>query len=206
MKRPLAIFFSLLIVSSLGACNLPKSGTPAGTNPDIVATNVVLTLAAFTQTVPQQTPIPSLSPTTEQPTNTEPVILSTPTTTFTVTITPTSTMTLKPTNTPIPKPGSIDGSISGYPYGALPSLSIVAFGQEPPYNYSYLITSPGDTSYSMSSNYLIPGKFRVVAYDSSNHKGGCPALITVISEQIVTCNISDWSGSYPAKPAGVPSP
>jgi len=206
MKRPLAIFFSLLIVSSLSACNLPKGGTPAGTNSDIVATNVVLTLAALTQTVPQQTPIASPSPTTEQPTNTEPVILSTPTATFTVTITPTITVTLEPTNTPIPKPGSIDGSISGYPYGALPSLSIVAFGQEPPYNYSYLITSPGDTSYLMSSSYLIPGKFQVVAYDSSNHKGGCPALITVISEQTVTCNISNWGGTYPAKPADVPSP
>ena len=56
MKRPLAIFFSLLIVSSLGACNLPKGGIPAGTNSDIVATNVVLTFAALTQTVPQQTP------------------------------------------------------------------------------------------------------------------------------------------------------
>ena len=74
-------------------------------------------------------------------------------------------MTLAPSTTPIPKPGSIAGAISGYPYGSLPGLAIVAFGQDPPYYYSYMITNPGATSYSMSSNYLIPGPFQVVAYD-----------------------------------------
>jgi hypothetical protein len=82
----------------------------------------------------------------------------------------------------------------------------VAFGQEPPYNYSYLITLPGDTAYSMSSKYLLPGKFQVVAYDSSSHSGGCPVIVTVISDQTVTCNITNWGGGYPAKPSGVPSP
>ena len=82
----------------------------------------------------------------------------------------------------------------------------MAFGQEPPYNYSYMITSPGDTSYSMSSQYLVPGKYQVVAYDSSNRAGGCPGIVTVVSEQTATCNITHWGGGYPAKPAGVPGP
>jgi hypothetical protein len=119
------------------------------------------------------------------------------------TITPTITLTPVPTKTPIPKPGSIAGSIS-YPYGSVPNLVIVAFGQEPPYYYSYLTTNLGDTYYSMSSQYLIPGKFQIVAYDSSGHTGGCTVIVTVISEQTVNCDITDWGGSYPSKPSGVP--
>jgi hypothetical protein len=119
-------------------------------------------------------------------------------------MTPTITKTPIPTQTPIPKPGSITGGISGYPYGSIPKLSIVAFGQEPPYNYSYWITASGDTSYSMTSNYLIPGKYQVVAYDSSGHAGGCTTLVDVKSEQSSNCDITDWGGSYPSKPSGVP--
>lgn len=208
MKRPFGIIVILLLISSLDACNLPQNGTPVETNTENVATKVALTLTAVAQALPQQSsqPSPLASPTRGQPTNTEPVALSSPTATLTLTLTPTSTVTREPTNTPIPKPGSIEGSISGYPYGSVPSLAIVAFGQEPPYNYSYLITSVGDASYSMSSSYLIPGKFQVVAYDSNNHRGGCVKLVTVISEQTVTCNITNWGGSYPARPAGVPNP
>jgi hypothetical protein len=116
------------------------------------------------------------------------------------------TLTLPPSATPIPKPGSIEGAISGYPYGSQPSLAIVAFGQAPPNYYSYMITNPGVSSFSMSSNYLIPGQFQVVAYDASGHSGGCPALVTVISEKTVTCDISNWGGGYPPKPSGVPNP
>jgi hypothetical protein len=116
------------------------------------------------------------------------------------------TLTLTPSNTPIPKPGTIEGGISGYPYGSLQKLAIVAFGQEPPYNYSYWITGTGNTSYSMTSDYLLPGKYQVVAYDSSNHTGGCPVIVTVISDQTVTCNITNWGGGYPAKPSDVPDP
>jgi hypothetical protein len=116
------------------------------------------------------------------------------------------TLTLPPSSTPIPKPGSIEGAISGYPYGSQPSLAIVAFGQVPPNYYSYVITNPGAPSFSMSSSYLIPGQFQVVAYDASGHSGGCPAMVTVISEQTVTCNITNWGGGYPPKPSGVPNP
>jgi hypothetical protein len=69
-----------------------------------------------------------------------------------------------------------------------------------------MITNPGDGYYSMSTDYLIPGKYQVVAYDSSNHTGGCAALITVISEQTVTCDITNWGGGYPSKPSDVPNP
>jgi hypothetical protein len=208
MKKHLLTFASVLLVSFICACNLQKAGTPAGTDTENVATIVMQTLAAYTPSEQQTTVI---SPTQPQLTNTQPVSpspTSTPTVapTPTVTLTPDLTLTSAGTNTPIPKPGTIEGAISGYPYGALPKLVIVAFGKEPPYNYSYLITSAGDTSYSMSSSYLIPGKFQIVAYDSSNHSGGCPAIVTVISDQSVTCNITNWGGGYPAKPSGVPNP
>ena len=191
---------------------MQKAGTPAGTPPDTVATVVVLTFAAFTQSAGQT---PLASPTLEQPTNTRTVALSptatstvtlTPTETPTVTLTPTLTLSQQPSETPIPKPGTITGGISGYPYGSLPKLVIVAFGQEPPYNYSYWITAAGNTSYEMTSEYLLPGKYQVVAYDSSNHKGGCPGIVTVIGDQTVTCDITKWGGGYPAKPSGVPDP
>jgi len=199
MKKPFEIFASFLLIIFLYACNLQKAGSPAGTN--TVATKVVLTLTALTQAV-QQTPAasPTLAPATLTPTSTQ---TSTVTITFTPTVTPTITNTTAPTKTPIPKPGSIAGNIS-YPYGSVPNLVIVAFGQEPPYNYSYLTTNLGDTYYSMSSQYLIPGKFQVVAYDSSGHAGGCPAIVTVISEQTVNCDITDWAGSYPSKPSSIP--
>ena len=198
------------MISCLCACNLPNATTSGPVNTGAVATQVVLTMAVFTQSAQ---PAPLSSPTLNQlssPTPGRPT--STPTTAFSPTLTPTirptatMTLTLPPSATPIPKPGSIAGAISGYPYGSLPSLVIVAFGQEPPYYYSYLITSPGDTSFSMSSSYLIPGQFQVVAYDSNGHSGGCPAMVTVISEQTVTCDISNWGSGYPPKPSKVPNP
>lgn len=210
MKKPFLIFVSALLVSCLCACNLPGAATPTGVDTNMVASEVASTMAAFTQS-PQtlQLPSPTLeqlsSPTLRQPANTQTTALA-PTSTPTIGPTATSTVTLAPSATPIPKPGSIAGAISGYPYGSLPSLAIVAFGQEPPYYYSYMITNPGDSSYSMSSSYLIPGPFQVVAYDSNNHTGGCAAPVTVISEQTVTCDITNWGGGYPPKPSGVPNP
>jgi hypothetical protein len=130
----------------------------------------------------------------------------TPTTTMTSAPTSTMTPTLAPSETPLPKPGTITGGISGYPYGSIPRLTIVAFGQEPPYYYSYWITAPGSTYYEMTSDYLLPGKYQVVAYDSSDHRGGCPGVVKVISDQTVTCDISSWGGGYPAKPSDVPAP
>ena len=210
MKRPFMKIVSVLLTLCLSACNLPKVATPGPINPDGVATEVVLTLAVFTQSA-QPAPLssPTLeslsSPTLGQLTSTQTKATS-PTMTPTIGSTATKTLTLAPSATPIPKPGSIAGAISGYPYGSLPSLAIVAFGQDPPYYYSYMITNPGDSSYSMSSSYLIPGRFQIVAYDSSNHSGGCTSLVKVISEQTVTCDISNWDGGYPPKPSSVPNP
>ncbi len=211
MKKSYALFTCLLLIFSLCACNLPQTGTPTGTSSDIVATRVVMTLAVLTQSAPSLTPQSTF--TLSQPTNTQPVVPSptltsafTATITPTITQTPTITITQAPTNTSIPKPGTISGSISGYPYGALPSLTIVAFGQQPPYNYSYLVTTPGTAYFSMNNNYTLPGQYQVVAYDSSDNRGGCPGLITVVSEQTVSCDISNWSGGYPPRPSGVPAP
>jgi len=210
MKRSFTLFVSALLASSLCACNFPGAAAPGVIDSGMVATHVVLTLAVFTQSA-QPTPLssPTLevlsSPTQGKPTSTN-TMASTPTFTPTLGPSPTQTLTLAPSFTPIPKPGSIAGAISGYPYGAQPSLVIVAYGQQPPYYYSYMVTNPGAGSYSMSSTYLIPGQFQVVAYDSSNRAGGCAAFVTVISDQTVTCDITNWGGGYPPKPSSVPNP
>ncbi len=200
MKKRLAIISTILSVSVLCACNLPEGRNPTGLPADATSTQIVSTLAALTQSV-QPTPLASLtlsaSATVSQPT-------FTPSPTLTLTLTPALSPT--PTITPIPKPGTIAGGIHGYPYGSIPRLAIVASEQEPPYNYSYVVTTSGDTYYSIGGVYVVPGQWRVVAYDPSGHAGGCTATVTVISEQTVTCDITDWSGSYPAKPAGVPDP
>jgi hypothetical protein len=210
MKRSLKLFISTLLTSFLCACNFPGAAPSVTVNPGQVATQVVLTLAVYTQTAQ---PAPLASPTLEQlssptmglPTSTSTMAAS-PTFTPTPGRSPTRTLTLAPTNTPIPKPGSIAGAISGYPYGSQPGLAIVAFGQAPPYYYSYIMINPGASSYSMSSDFLIPGQFQVVAYDASGNSGGCTALVTVISEQKVTCDITNWGGGYPPKPSSVPNP
>jgi hypothetical protein len=197
---------SVLLVIFLAACNLPQAG---GTEPDAgaLATRVASTLAALAQPVQQTAIASSPSPTLEQPTYTQTPTLTTtmePTNTQNVTLTP--TMTMEPTNTPIPAPGTIAGAISGYLWGSVPRLVIVAYGQEPPYYYSYIITGAGDTHFTMSTDYLIPGHFQVVAYDASGHSGGCTINVLVISNQTVNCDITDWSGGYRDKPSGVPSP
>lgn len=210
MKKLFVLFTSFFLTACLCACSLPVAATPGTPDPGMIATQVALTMAVFTQSA-QPAPLasPTLqllnSPTPEQPTNTQPVA-STPTLTPTSGPSATMTLTLAASSTPIPKPGSIAGGISGYPYGSLPSLAIVAFGQDAPHNHSYLITSPGDTSYSMSTIYLLPGPFQVVAYDASGHSGGCPGLVTVISDQTVNCDITNWGGGYPPKPSDVPNP
>lgn len=209
MKRAMIILFlgGALVLSS---CNLPNhTGT---VQPPTLAfdTKVALTLTAVHQVqlrTPSTTGVPVTPTDTLTPTGTFTQTLTlepslTPTATYTVTLTKTDA----PTKTPIPKPGTIEGSISGYPYGSLPSLAIVAFQQQAPYNWSYWITAPGTAFFSMTSDYLLPGKWLVVAYDADGHSGGCPAQVTVISEETVTCDITDWSGSYPPKPSGVPFP
>lgn len=213
----LAVFLLLVII--LAACNMPQGGV---TKPDssTIATKVALTLAALTQSAPQ-TPLTSPgSPTGVQPTPQIPTQSQTATTGPTGTQIPTETKgptgtqiptqlpteTTGPTNTPLPGPGTIAGSISGYPYGSIPGLAIVAYGQEPPYYYSYMITGAGNTNYSMTTIYLLPGHYQVVAYDSSGHAGGCTINVLVITDQTVICDITNWGGGYPAKPSDVPSP
>jgi len=125
----------------------------------------------------------------------------------TLTLPPPVFATLSPTSsttdTPEPGYGSIAGNIFNYPYGSMPQLSIVALEQKPPYHYWYLITGTGNTYYSMDG-YISTGDYRVVAYDPSGHVGGCVTQIEVKNNELVLCDITDWSGSYPAKPAGVP--
>jgi hypothetical protein len=198
---------SLLLVSFLAACSLPQVNPTADTG--IVATKVAETLAAFTQaakqtTLPSPTSPSSITPTASMTLTLEPTTTTGFTTTPTETINP--TVTKRPTETPTSLPGTIAGSIYGYPYGSIPDLAIVAFGQEPPYNYSYMITAAGQTYFSMTTKYLLPGHYQVVAYDSSGNTGGCVINLLVISDQTVTCDITNWGGGYPAKPSGVPNP
>jgi hypothetical protein len=181
MKMPFpCLMLSLFLVISLAACNMPQ--TRPGV--DAVATSVAQTLAAPTQ-IPQ---LPLATPNLEQPTNT-----------------PSPTGTSGPTETPVPGFGSIAGNLGAYPYGAVPALVIVAFGQEPPYRYWYLLLPAGGAYYSMDG-YITTGKYQVVAYDASGHAGGCTVIVEVLDKKTVTCDILTWSGSYPAKPSGVPNP
>ena len=92
--------------------------------------------------------------------------------------------------------GIISGSISGYPYGDLPTLTIVAFNQGSGYWY-WVGTAAGQTNYTISE--LPPGTYQVVAYDGKNRSGGS-SLITVTAGQTANAVIDDWSGSYPDNP------
>ena len=194
---------TILLILFLAACNMPQGVTiqDSGT----VSTSVALTLQALTALAPQDGITTPISPEPGNQIITQvPVEPLTPTDTPSPTLTPSETT--GPTNTPNSSPGSIAGSISGYPYGSIPRLLIMAFGKEPPYNYSYLITAAGETYYSMSTPYLIPGHFQVVAYDASGHTGGCTFNVLVISNETVNCDITNWGGGYPSKPSGVPFP
>jgi hypothetical protein len=180
MRKFIAFLSVFLVLSMATGCNLPFSGNSSSA--DDVSTLVAETLAAMTQ----QAGI--VSPQASEPT-----------------FTPYPTLTFTPDVTAIPTPGSISGNVYSYPYGSLPRLSIVAIGQTTG-NWTYVINSAGDSYFFLTSKYLLPEKYLVVAYDSSGHAGGCPTLVTVISEQTVNCDITDWSGSYPARPDGVPPP
>jgi hypothetical protein len=196
----------LFLAIILTGCSLPEANPT--NDAGIVATKVAATLAAFTQSA-LQTPIVSpITPTELQPTL---MVVTTPAPTETAGSTNTPTNTPQPTGTKgaTPSPtlglGSISGSITGYPYGAVPSLAIVAFGQEPPYRYWYWITGSGNTYFSMDG-YITTGHYQVVAYDSAGHSGGCTSTVQVLSNQTASCDISNWGGGYPSKPAGVPNP
>ncbi len=184
IKRVLLIGLCLL----LAACNLQRATEqPNNDNQSLLATAVAAAAQTLTQEAAPlgQTPLATIT--------LPPPAL--PTTTFTA--------TSHLTNTPEPGFGSVSGGIIGYPYGALPSLTIVAHEQNPPYHYWYLILPAGTTYYSMDG-YVSTGKYQVVAYDSSGHTGGCTTIVEVKKNEMVTCDITNWGPGYPAKPAGVP--
>jgi hypothetical protein len=220
MKLVNSFKFIALLTLLLSSCSMPKGDLPL-METESVATRATLTLETLSQPA-----IGTQFLLTSSPSETRSIIYRTPDLTSTgmmmpsatlipylsptnknePTSTPTITHTPQPSITTIPVPGTIAGIISGYPYGSIPRLAIVAFGQEPPYNYSYLIISAGSTYYSMTSDYLIPKQYQVVAYDPLGHSGGCTTFVLVISDQIVNCDIVNWGGGYPAKPASVPFP
>jgi hypothetical protein len=192
----------ILLVLILSACNLPQATQP-GVSPDTVKTQVAGTLTALAQPgqpVPQDTPGQSSQATPSLP------LASV---TLTQVASQTGQASLTPTTTPIPKAGAIEGGIYSYPYGAMPALAVVAFDQLST-KYWYAITTPGSTYYSMTDTsnkgYVSPGKYLVVAYDSSGRSGRCTTLVVVTSEQTATCDITAWSGSNPGKPGNVPNP
>ena len=117
--------------------------------------------------------------------------------------TETPSLTPNVTGTPEPGFGSISGNIYGYPYGIIPQIVIVAFEQLPPYHYWYVINAPGSSIYSMDG-FISSGKYQVVAYDPAGHSGGCVNIIVVKADEMITCDISNWGGGYPVKPAGIP--
>ena len=180
MKSLSRLMFVILLIVLLTACNMP-SGSSVDTV-DEVATQVAQTLAAWS------------------PAETTPAVEN-----ILPTDTPSPTMTETPEVTAVPDPGTISGTISGYPYGSQPRLAIVAIGYSTG-NWTYVINVPGDTYFYLASQYLLPGQYYVVAYDSSGNSGGCPGLVTVVSDETASCTISDWVSWYPARPSGVPVP
>src|SRR5450759_1496247 len=141
---------SLFLVILLAACTLQQANPISDS--DLVATKVAATLAGLTQSALLTPVTVPASPTPLPPTVTQAATLAP---SATIGSTPTATATLPPTMTvgatasPTPGLGSIAGSIIGYPYGSVPALAIVAFGQEPPLNYWYWITGTGNTYFSM---------------------------------------------------------
>ena len=216
MKRWAHLILIIVLLVVLVACNLPtgESQTP---EPGIVSTKVAATIQALTQIAgAKESLVPLATPTLSKlqetstpqatPTLATPTLTLSPTLTLPPTLTPSPTLTFTPSATITPLPGSISGHISGYPYGNVPGLAIVAFDQKSPYlMYWYWITGAGESYYSMDK-YIPPSTYQVVAYDSSGHAGGCTTLVVVTSDTTSTCDITNWGGSYPGKPAGVPNP
>lgn len=185
--------FMNVICMILAACNVPMIDTNTDEIDSALPTGSVETLQSIGTVKPSG--IETRTTYLEQQ-STHPV--ETPST-----LTPTLTPTTDLTATLEPGIGSISGLINNYVFGAIPQLTIVAFEQNPPYHYWYLILGAGNTGYSMDE-YISSGKYQVVAYDQVGHKGGCISIVVVKKNQMATCDITDWTGIYPDKPAGVP--
>lgn len=187
------IFPIIALCFFLVACNVPLVDADSTPDNGMLQTGIAGTLQALT---PSESPgSASVTATLDRQ--------STPLQETPSAPTPTVSPTTDLTATLEPGIGSISGTISNYPYGAIPQLAIVAFEQDPPYHYWYLLLGSGGSFYSMDE-YISSGKYQVVAYDPSGHKGGCPVVVTVKKDQMATCDITEWTGSYPDKPAGVP--
>lgn len=189
-KQYSSLLISLTLVIMIVSCGSPVGTVPS--TPDTVATIVAGTMGALYPLAASGTPIATIPGLTNIPFT--PVPSSTSTT----------MATTVPSATATPGIGSISGSVYGYPYGAIPRFTIVAFNQETSY-WLYWITLAGEAYYS--TDVFIPeGKYQVVAYDASGHAGGCVSTVIVKANQTAVCDITDWSGSYPAKPGGAADP
>ncbi|KAF0108655.1 MAG: hypothetical protein FD146_541 [Anaerolineaceae bacterium] len=177
------------VVLALALCLAAVScGPVAATNPpdtDLVATIVAATFQALTAPAPLGTPTLSSAP---PPAG----------------ATATPSLTAAPSATATPGLGSLSGGVYGYPYGTIPRLVFVAFNQETGY-WKYWINLAGASYYSTDS-FIPAGRYQVVAYDASGHAGGCVTIVTVKANENAVCDITDWVGSYPGKPAGAPNP
>lgn len=187
------IFTIITLCFILVACNVPLINTNTTPDTGMLQTGIAGTLQALT---PSESP-GSVSITATLDRQSTPIQETPSSPTPAVSPTTDLTATLEPGI------GSISGAISNYPYGAIPQLDIVAFEQGPPYHYWYVLLSSGSSFFSMDE-FISTGKYQVVAYDPSGRKGGCPVVVTVKKDQMATCDITDWTGSFPDKPAGVP--
>ncbi len=93
--------------------------------------------------------------------------------------------------------GTIEGEISGYPYGSLPEMAVIFFSQSTKYWY-WIGTTAGQIYFSI--NDLPPGDYQVVAYDGSGHAGGVPNIVKVTAGQSTYVILKDWVGTYPSDP------
>jgi hypothetical protein len=187
MALTMKIKYSLPILLALGilvaACGQPTPATPPV---DAVATIVAATMDSLTpQNVLDAETLPAGQTDAETATQTPPAV-----------------ETGTPTITATPGAGLVSGGVFGYSYGALPRLVVVAFNEDH-LHWNYVITDPGSSYYSME---LTEGKYQIVAYDADGHAGGCITIATVKDKQTATCDITDWTGTYPLKPNEAPNP
>jgi hypothetical protein len=174
IKSALPLLLALVILGT--SCGQPAPATPAV---DTVATIVAATMEVLT---PQNV----LDVETMPAGQLDEVSTQTPPTQETGT----------PTITATPGAGVVSGGVYGYPNGALPRLVVVAFNEDH-LHWNYVITDPGSSYYAMD---LVEGKYQIVAYDADGRAGGCITIVTVKDKQTATCDITDWTGTYPAKP------
>jgi hypothetical protein len=189
IKIKLVVFLFLILILLLTSCGSNQSATPTV---DTVASIVAATMQALTPQVPLNTATTaSISP--EQTATLTPIAA-----------TPNPLGTGTPTITTTPGIGALQGSVVGYPYGGIPKLVFVAFSQDNGRWY-YWINLAGQ-SYYATDQFLPGGKYQVVAYDASGHAGGCKIIVEVKANETGLCDITDWIGSYPAKPGDAPNP